>query len=137
MRRIALIAAASALAGFAHAQEPRVAEERFDDPAKEARVQALAGEITCLVCEGQSVRDSNALFAEDVRRFIRARMREGLDDPAITEALVERYGERVRYRPALGAHSALLWGAPVILLVAGGALIIMKMRRGGSSGSPA
>jgi cytochrome c-type biogenesis protein CcmH len=104
---------ASSGAGLAEEAAPSA------DPAAEPRVKRLAEELRCLVCQNQSLADSNADLAVDLRRQIREQMKAGKTDGQIREFMVERYGEFVLYRPPFSATTALLWVGPFILLVAG------------------
>lgn len=90
-----------------------------DDPAVEARLKALSTELRCLVCQNQTLSDSSAPLAEDLRREIRALIAKGMSDQEITEYLVVRYGDFVRYRPPVKSQTLLLWIGPTVLLLAG------------------
>jgi cytochrome c-type biogenesis protein CcmH len=100
-----------------------------EDPALESRLRKLAEELRCLVCQNQTLADSNAPLAEDLRREIRDRMRAGMSDQAIIEFLVARYGDFVLYRPPLKPATVLLWSGPFLLLVAGGAVLYVNLKR--------
>ncbi len=90
-----------------------------DDPAVEARLKALSTELRCLVCQNQTLADSSAPLAEDLRKEIRELIAKGMTDQEITDYLVVRYGDFVRYRPPLKSQTILLWAGPAILLMAG------------------
>jgi cytochrome c-type biogenesis protein CcmH len=90
-----------------------------DDPAVEARLKALSAELRCLVCQNQTLADSSAPLAEDLRREIRELIAKGMSDKEITDYLVVRYGDFVRYRPPVKSQTLLLWTGPAILLLAG------------------
>lgn len=112
-----------AAAGLATMDAPLV------DPAAEAEARALMRELRCLVCEGQSIADSDADMARDMRQVVRARLAAG-ESPARTRAwLVERYGEGVTYRPPVGAATWPLWAAPALLLLGGGWLAARRFKR--------
>ena len=96
---------------------------------EEARAQALMREVRCMVCSGESILDSNAAQAQDMRRFVREQVALGADDDAVREALVQRFGYAVLMRPPLDANTILLWVAPVLLLVMGGGLLANSMRK--------
>ncbi|WP_425497186.1 cytochrome c-type biogenesis protein [Luteimonas flava] len=96
---------------------------RFEDTAEERRFHSLVAELRCVMCQNQSLADSNAQIAHDLRREVLTLMREGLDDPAIKAHLVARYGEFVLYRPQVGPSTWLLWFGPLLLLGAGGVVI--------------
>ena len=91
----------------------------FEDPELEARYRALVQEIRCLVCQNQTIADSNAFLAADLRREIREMMAQGATDDEIVQFLVERYGDFVLYRPPLKPATWALWGAPAFLLAVG------------------
>jgi len=90
-----------------------------DDPAVEARLKALSTELRCLVCQNQTLADSSAPLAEDLRREIRELIAKGMSDKEITDYLVARYGDFVRYRPPVKSQTLLLWIGPTLLLLAG------------------
>ncbi len=90
-----------------------------DDPAIEARLKSLSQELRCLVCQNQTLADSSAPLAEDLRREIRELITKGMTDKEITDYLVARYGDFVRYRPPMKPQTALLWVGPGLLLLAG------------------
>ena len=98
------------------------------DPVLEKRVRSLAEELRCLVCQNQTLADSNAPLAEDLRNQVRERMREGKSDKEVVDFLVERYGDFVLYRPPLKATTVLLWFGPLLLFVAGFAVLLRRLR---------
>ena len=91
-------------------------EERLADPTLEARARALSKEIRCVVCQNQSIDDSDAQVAKDLRQVVRDQLQAGASDEAIMQHLVERYGEFVRFRPPLRFATAVLWLTPLLLL---------------------
>ena len=99
------------------------------DPALEERVTALATELRCLVCQNQTLADSNAPLAVDLRNQIRDRMREGASEHDIIAFMVERYGDFVLYRPPWKATTALLWLGPVLLMLGGLAALFIRLAR--------
>jgi cytochrome c-type biogenesis protein CcmH len=99
------------------------------DPALEARARALSQELRCLVCQNQSIDDSDALLARDLRLLLRERLKNGDSDRQVLDFLVARYGEFVLLRPPLGWHTILLWIAPGLLLAAGAIVLIAASRR--------
>ncbi|MBM4196431.1 MAG: cytochrome c-type biogenesis protein CcmH [Gammaproteobacteria bacterium] len=103
--------------------------EPIADPAAAARYEALIGEVRCLVCQNQSIADSNAPLAADLRREIRRMVEEGKGDTEITGFLLERYGDFVLYRPRLTAATAALWLAPAGLLLIGSVVFGLVLRR--------
>jgi cytochrome c-type biogenesis protein CcmH len=99
------------------------------DPVLEKRVMTLAEELRCLVCQNQTLADSNAPLAEDLRNQVREKMRQGKSDAEVVDFLVERYGDFVLYRPPLKATTLLLWFGPLLLLAVGFAVLLSRVRR--------
>lgn len=99
------------------------------DQDEEARAQDLMREIRCMVCAGESILDSNATMASDMRIFVRERIAEGETDREIRNSLVERFGYEVLLRPPVDAQTVPLWAAPILLLVLGGGLLYAAMRK--------
>lgn len=97
----------------------------FEDPEMQARYEAIIEEVRCLKCQNQSIKDSNAFLASDLRREIRRMLEEGYSDEEIYDFLVERYGEFALYRP----RQTYLWVAPVVLLLAGALFLFFVLRR--------
>ncbi|OIQ83734.1 cytochrome c-type biogenesis protein CcmH precursor [mine drainage metagenome] len=95
------------------------AQPMGDDPAVEARLKSLSQDLRCLVCQNQTLADSSAPLAEDLRREIRELIIQGKSDQEITDYLVARYGDFVRYRPPLKPQTVLLWAGPALLLLGG------------------
>ena len=100
-----------------------------DDPAVEARLKALSQELRCLVCQNQTLADSAAPLAEDLRQEIREKIAQGMSDKEITDYLVARYGNFVRYRPPVESQTLLLWVGPSLLLIAGFTGLWLTLRR--------
>jgi cytochrome c-type biogenesis protein CcmH len=98
-------------------------------PAEEARAQALFHELRCLVCQNQSIAESHAPLAEDLRTLVRERIQAGDSDRAVKDFLVERYGEFVLLRPELTWETLLLWATPVIAILGGAGLAARAMAR--------
>ena len=106
------------------------AERAFDDPAMQARYEKLTRELRCLVCQNQTIADSNATLAQDLRREVRELMAEGKTDTEIHEFLTARYGDFVLYNPPVKPRTYLLWAAPGLLVLSGmGAAVVVVMRR--------
>ena len=99
----------------AHAVQPG---EVLEDPALEARARALSAHLRCLVCQNQSIDDSDAPLAKDLRLLVRERLTAGDSDTEVTNFLVARYGEFVLLKPPFGTHTLLLWLTPLLLLAA-------------------
>ena len=110
----------------------RWANEQLPDPRQEAQATALMEELRCLVCQGQSIADSNAEMAGDMRALVRQRIAAGEKPEAVRAWLIERYGNWVSYRPPVEPVTWPLWAAPLILLLAGAWLLRKRLvRRGG------
>jgi cytochrome c-type biogenesis protein CcmH len=120
------LATVLALAGGAQAKE---APPAADDPALEKRLMTLSSELRCLVCQNQSLADSNADLAVDLRNQVREQMRAGKSDAEIRAWLTQRYGDFVLYRPPVKSSTALLWFGPFALLAAAVALLFVYLRR--------
>lgn len=103
--------------------------EVLQDPALEARARALSAELRCMVCQNQSIDDSNAELARDLRVLVRERIAAGDADAQVIDFVVARYGEFVLLKPRMNARNLLLWGSPVLLLAAGIAFALMQARR--------
>jgi cytochrome c-type biogenesis protein CcmH len=110
----------------AHAVEP---DEILADPALEARARALSAELRCLVCQNQSIDDSNAPLAKDLRVIVRERLKAGDSDNAVRAFVVARYGRFVLLKPPLGWDTLMLWLAPFVLLLAIATVIALRLRR--------
>jgi len=126
--RFVLAIVAFGLASLAFGQAEEVAHP---DAAVEARLKGLAEELRCLVCQNQTIADSNAPLALDLRNQIRAQIAEGRSDSQIREYMVDRYGDFVLYRPPFKASTAILWAGPFALLLFGAGIAIAIMRRRG------
>ena len=107
------------------------------DPALEANLQELAHKLRCLVCQNQSIAESNAPLAVDLRNQVREQLAAGRSKEDVIDYLVARYGDFVLYEPPFKASTLLLWGGPVLLLLAGaGGLVLRLRRRAGESVAP-
>jgi cytochrome c-type biogenesis protein CcmH len=104
-------------------------DEVLADPALEARARALSAQLRCMVCQNQSIDDSNAELAKDLRVLVRERITDGDSDEAVIDYVVSRYGEFVLLNPRFEVKTLILWGAPVMLLLAGGAAMLVAARR--------
>ncbi|MDQ3494436.1 MAG: cytochrome c-type biogenesis protein CcmH, partial [Pseudomonadota bacterium] len=102
---------------------------QFVDAAEQKRFHALVTELRCVMCQNQSLADSNAQIAHDLRREVLGQMRAGKDDGEVKAFLVARYGDFVLYRPRVESSTWLLWFGPLALLLAGVALIVVIVRR--------
>jgi cytochrome c-type biogenesis protein CcmH len=103
--------------------------EMLPDPAMEARARALTGELRCLVCQNQSVDDSDAPLAKDLRVLVREKLKEGMSDAQVKDYVHARYGDFVLLRPPVKAGTILLWTAPLLALLCGGAAVWSAARR--------
>ncbi|WFU11175.1 cytochrome c-type biogenesis protein CcmH [Rhizobium sp. CB3090] len=107
-------------------------DEVLPDKALESRARTISAELRCMVCQNQSIDDSNADLARDLRLLVRKRLLNGDTDQQVLDYIVSRYGEFVLLKPRFGEKTLLLWGAPVALFVLGGlALIVYARRRAG------
>ncbi|MCZ6809576.1 MAG: cytochrome c-type biogenesis protein CcmH [Proteobacteria bacterium] len=113
-------------AGCAYAID---AGNAFDDPKMQARYEKITSEVRCLVCQNQTIKDSNAFLADDLRREIRRMLTEGMTDAEIYDFLVVRYGDFVLYRPRMSGKTLVLWIAPFLLIIVGG-LVAFNVVRG-------
>jgi cytochrome c-type biogenesis protein CcmH len=104
-------------------------DEMLSDPTLEARARALSKELRCMVCQNESIDDSGAPLAHDLRVLVRERIKAGDSDQQVLDFLVARYGEFVLLRPPLSWHTVALWGLPPAILFAGLAMILMDLRR--------
>ena len=125
---LALLVAAPALAD-SNLPPAYWAYRQLPDPKQEAKAQALMEELRCLVCQGQSIADSDADLAGDMRDLVRRRIAAGEKPEAIRAWLIERYGDWISYRPTAEPINWPLWAAPVILLIFGGAMVAGRIRR--------
>ena len=129
MRRfLVVLAALAALSGPVAAKE---AVPVSSDPALEARAMRLAEELRCLVCQNQTIADSHAPLAEDLKAQIREQLKAGRTDDQIRGFMVERYGDFVLYKPPFKATTAFLWAGPFVILVfaVGGLVLHLRRRR--------
>jgi cytochrome c-type biogenesis protein CcmH len=123
MRILVMMAAVLTFTGTALAIDPGQA---FEDPALQARYDKIIEEVRCLKCQNQSIKDSNAFLAADLKREIRRMLEEGKTDDEIKDFLVERYGEFALYRPRATGKTLVLWPAPGLLLL-GGAMVLWRV----------
>jgi len=121
-----LALAIAAIACMAAASDP---SERLPDPAQEARARDLFKEVRCLVCQNESIDDSEAALARDLRLLVRDQVKQGRSDAQIRAFLTERYGEFVLLKPPFSAGNAVLWLTPLVVLLAGGGLMVALLRR--------
>jgi cytochrome c-type biogenesis protein CcmH len=125
MRAVVTLLLAAMLSGGLLAQEPL----QFENERQKQRFEELTAELRCLVCQNQSLADSDAPLAHDLREEVLGMMLAGQSDDEIRRFLVERYGDFVLYRPPVKANTLVLWLAPGLLLVGGAALLTRNIRR--------
>jgi cytochrome c-type biogenesis protein CcmH len=101
---------------------------QLEDPALQARFESITKDLRCVVCQNESVADSNAALADDLRRDVREMLVAGKTDREIFDFMTARYGEFVRYNPPLEGKTYLIWGAPFLLLLAGAGIVYRIMR---------
>lgn len=125
---LVLLAAAPA---FADSNMPAAywANRQLPDPTQEAKADALMEELRCLVCQGQSIADSDADLAGDMRDLVRRRIAAGEKPEAIRAWLIQRYGDWISYRPTAKPIAWPLWATPIILLIFGGTIVAGRMRK--------
>jgi cytochrome c-type biogenesis protein CcmH len=125
-RRSALVGLALLTVQPALAVQP---DEILKDPALETRARALSRELRCMVCQNQSIDDSDAPLARDLRILVRERLTAGDSDPQVMDFLVARYGEFVLLKPRFEWHTAALWLTPAVALIAGAIAMVAAIRR--------
>jgi cytochrome c-type biogenesis protein CcmH len=103
--------------------------EVLQDEALETRARNLSAQLRCMVCQNQSIDDSDAELARDLRVLVRERLMAGDSDEDVMNYVVSRYGEFVLLKPRFSFRNALLWGTPIVLLLAGGVVIFLALRR--------
>jgi cytochrome c-type biogenesis protein CcmH len=108
-------------------------DELLEDPAMESRARAISAQLRCLVCQNQSIDDSDAPLARDLRTLVREQLTAGKSDGEIMDFVVARYGEYVLLRPRLTAGTLLLWGTPFAVLLIASAALLMRRRRAGAA----
>jgi cytochrome c-type biogenesis protein CcmH len=101
----------------------------FEDPELQARYDRIISEVRCLKCQNQTIRDSNAFLADDLRREIRRLIAEGKSDAEVYDFLVTRYGEFALYRPRMAGKTLILWLAPLLCGIVGAVIVIRVLRR--------
>jgi cytochrome c-type biogenesis protein CcmH len=134
LKRAAALSALAFLFVVATAALAGEAAPAADDPALEKRVNALASELRCLVCQNQSIADSNAGLAIDLKNQVREKLKQGESEAQIVGFMVERYGDFVLYRPPLKGSTLMLWFGPPLLLIAGLAVLYRRTRRAAPEG---
>lgn len=121
------------VACVANAQVATPEHLRFRDAAEEARFHQLTSELRCVMCQNQSIADSHAQIAQDLRREVLEQMQAGQSDAQIKQYLVQRYGEFVLYKPRIEPRTWLLWFGPLLFVLAGAALLAWLLKKRGSA----
>jgi len=130
MRRVFLLALVFLLSGPAFAWAAVQPDEMLQNPALEARARTLSQQLRCMVCQNESIDESDAPLAHDLRVLVRERLQAGDSDAQVLDFLVARYGEFVLLKPRLSWRTAILWGLPPGLLFGGITLLVVARRRG-------
>jgi len=125
MRRHALAAIFAGLLCLAAAADPA---DRLADPAQEARARAIFADVRCLVCQNESIDDSEAELAAELRKVVREQVKAGRSDAEIKRFLTDRYGEFVLMTPKLSWTNLVLWGGPFLVVVLGAGLLAGRLR---------
>ena len=126
MKRLAVLLLLALVVATGRARE---ATPLADDPVVEQRLVAISEEMRCLVCQNESLSASRSDLAQDLRRELRALIRQGKSDAEIREFMVSRYGDFVLYRPRVKPVTWLLWAGPFVLMLAGVAMLLVHLRR--------
>ena len=121
-----LFAALVGLASIAAASDP---SERLTDPAQEARARTIFQDVRCLVCQNESIDDSEAELARDLRQIVREQVRSGASDDQVKAFLTQRYGEFVLLTPARSLGNLALWAGPFVVVLMGAGLLVIRLRR--------
>ena len=108
-------------------------DEQLADPRLEARAREISAELRCLVCQNQSIDDSDAPLARDLRILVRQRLQSGESDGDVRKYLVDRYGDFILLRPPFAASTWLLWMTPLLVLFVGAGVGILRRKRGRSA----
>lgn len=124
LRRAAVAVSAVVVLGAAAAAPG----DRLADPAQEARARALFRDVRCLVCQSESIDESDADLAHDLRQLVRQQVAEGRSDSEIRAYLVSRYGQFVLLTPRASLGNAVLWGGPLLVVLAGAATLLLRRR---------
>jgi len=119
------VAALAGVLSLAAASDPA---ERLKDPAQEARARQIFRDVRCLVCQNESIDDSEADLAHDLRQIVREQVRAGKSKAEIKAFLTERYGEFVLLTPSFSAGNLALWGGPFLVVILGGVLLFARLR---------
>ena len=127
----ALAVAAAGMLCIAAASDPA---ERLHDPAQEAQARAIFREVRCLVCQNESIDDSEADLARDLRQIVREQVKAGRSESQIKAFLTDRYGEFVLLTPAFSLGNLALWGGPFLVVALGAGLLVFRLRKRSADG---
>ncbi len=138
MRRLLLLVAAVGLIAAAPTPPAPVDDRPLPEPAQEARAQDLHHQLRCVVCQNESIAESDAVLAADLRNLVRERIAAGDTDQEVLDYIVARYGDFVLMRPPVRQSTWLLWAGPFLVLLLGGAgiAIYLRGRRAGAEVAP-
>jgi cytochrome c-type biogenesis protein CcmH len=130
MIKVSLLTLSLFVATLAHAVEPG---EVLEDPALEARARVISQDLRCVVCQNETIDESNATLAQDMRRLVRQRINAGDTNEQVVAYMVDRYGDFVLLRPRVTPQTWLLWFGPILILVLGGVVVVRVMKRPASN----
>ncbi len=128
-RKARILFVALAACAFAAGVAAKEAIPEAADPALEARMVRITSELRCLVCQNQTIADSNAPLAADLRQETREMLKQGKSDAEVVDYMTQRYGDFVLYRPPLREKTVFLWFGPALLLAIGGTVLVLVVRR--------
>ncbi|HEY0802610.1 MAG TPA: cytochrome c-type biogenesis protein [Steroidobacteraceae bacterium] len=127
---LAGVGALAAVGAVAPQERSELADHReLENPALQTRFERITKELRCLVCQNESIADSNVELAADLRRQVREMLVDGKSDDSIFKYMTDRYGDFVRFAPPLTAKTALIWGAPFFMLLLGATIIYRVVRQ--------
>ena len=126
MIKVSLLTLSLFVATLAQAVEPG---EVLEDPALEARARVISQDLRCVVCQNETIDESNATLAQDMRRLVRQRINAGDTNEQVIAYMVDRYGDFVLLRPRVTPQTWLLWFGPILILVLGGVVVVRVMKR--------
>jgi cytochrome c-type biogenesis protein CcmH len=133
MKRIILSLAALLICTAAFAVEP---DERLPNPADEARAREVSKALRCVVCQNETIDDSHAELARDMRLLVRERIQKGDSNEQVLAYMVQRYGDFVLLKPRMTGETLVLWFGPFLVLIIGGFIVFRRMRKSGPAGAP-
>ncbi len=135
MKRLILLVSALLAFGLAPARAVQP-DEILKDRVLEARARHLSAELRCMVCQNQSIDDSDAPLARDIRTLVRERLQAGASDSAVRDFLVDRFGAFILLKPPLELGTLLLWGMPLLVLLGGGGALVLRTRASRRADAP-